>query len=532
MADIKIKLSSNKGSSHIPAIYPKYTYNITTQKASVTWTVASGHFSYSYCEFGIQMRRKVNDKWKVTTTRIGGMSGANYEEKWHSGSATKTVKYGNNTQIRFVARCSANAEGGHCDAGWGSSWTGDTGWKKLNTETKDVVITLNDKDKNVNEYNNVVYDNTSKYPQQIIAHWTLEGTGCNRLVAAIYDSNDNLIKVLHSYNDPLTFSKATNSGNLTFTGLTSSTWYNIRIAVANTDLNEKLDADWEDDATVKAFMTREEAPEIYFKNGVTAGTSATVYFESVAPIKKTKHRLYCLAYTVHDDTTNKDVITNRYAFNEITSDKAVNNGHAYGTITITGLTAGHDYTVTPTKAITTSHGVSMARGYNTKITGAIAPKITNIFNVGSDLIFGEPNGDPSISVSISGTANVWHITLKIGFSISNNIVVNPILIKGASVGTNTYKLDDTALDAIYKTMAKDSTTKIYASIEYNLSATGTSGNHSATSKTMTLKGNAKTCRVGVAGVPRRAKIWIGRNGSAPARAVAWVGVAGEARRSL
>lgn len=527
-----ITASSSNGSSHRPAIYPKYKYDITTQKASVTWTASGGHFSYSYLQFGVRMRRKVNGKWKYTNTLIGGMSGANYVEKWRtSGSASKTVKYGSNTQICFVARCSAGAEGGHCDAGWGSSWTRDTGWKNLLTETKEVKISIKDGEYHVREFDNVEHKSTSKYSNKIVVHWELEGLGCHKLVAAIYDANDNLISMPYTKDNPKAFSKATNSGDITFSGLTTATWYIIKIAVANTDVGESIADNWEDDCVEKKLCTREEAPYVYFKNGVSLGTTATVYFEAILPSVGWKRRLYSLAYTVHDDTTNTNVITNRYVFKEVESDVAVMNGNAYGTFTITGLTAGHDYTVTPTVGITTVHGIAMAQAYSTKIVGAIAPQITSITNSGSNLIFGEPDGNPRLDIGISGTAGVWTITLKAGTSISNGIVSNPIFSVNGTIGTNYCGLTDSALDTIYKTINSNSQTTIYVSIEYYLTSGGGSAGTSYKSAVMTLKGNAKTSRVGINGVPRRSKVWVGING-VPHRAVSWVGINGVPHRSL
>lgn len=528
-----ITLSSDNGDAHRPAIYPEYKYDILTQTASVSWTAAGGWFRYSYLQFGVQMRRKVNGEWKYTTTLIGGMLGGNNANIWAtSGYAEKQVLYGSNTQIRFVVRCSSSAEDGYCDAGWGSTWTADTGWSNLLTETKNVKLTLKEGTAHLREYDNHQYSIVSKYVTKIYVHWELSDLGCTRLVASIYDNNGNLVASPYTVKNPLTFSSATNSGNITFSDLTTVTKYTIKIGVANTDVGEKLDDDWEDECTTKSFYTREEQPYIYFTNGTSLGTSATVDFECKLNSTGKRRRLYSLAYTVHDDTTDKDVITDKYVFDEMTSDIAVTKGNAYGTFTITGLTAGHDYTVTPSVAVTTVHGVSMKKAFSTTINGAIAPEISTISNSGTDLIFGEPDGSPTINVKLTGTKDVWSITLKIGTSISSGIVTSPVVtLKNASIGTNKCSLSDTALDAIYKTISTKSKTTIYVSIEYKLASGGGSAGSSYKSATMTLKGNAKTSRVGISGTPHRSKVWIGVNGEVH-RAVAWVGINGTPHRSL
>lgn len=529
-----ITSSSYYGEDHRPRIYPTYSYDTETQIAKVVWTAGGGWFSYSYLQFGIMFRRKVNGAWKTTTTLIGGMSGANYVEKWAtSGSAQKVVKFGSNTEVCFVARCSASAEGGSCDAGWGSSWTRDSGWKKLLTETKEVNLAIKDGERFVREDTGEIYKNTSKYIDKIIVHWELpdDSAGADKVAIEAQDADGNTLVSLYPPNAPKEYTNATKSGNFTFTGLTSSKWYYFKIAAANTSLGEKIKDQWDDNYTIKKFFTRAENPYVYFEKPVLTGTSVKFYFRSIAPLTGSKLRLGTLAYTVHDDTTNKDIIVNKYEFKGVESDVAVNNGNAYGYITVTGLTVGHDYTITPTIASTVSL-IPMAKGFSTSVSGAIEPEITDIFNSDDELIFGEPNGAPKINVVISGTKDVWKITLKIGTEISDGIVTNPVLTNtSAVVGTNQCSLTDAQLDKIYKTINTSSKTTIYASIEYKLASGGGSTDTHNKSRTMTLKGNAKTVKIGVAGAPRRAKAWIGVAGKSR-RAVCWIGVAGKPRRTI
>lgn len=522
MANI-ITAYSTYGEEHVPKIFPEYSYDIETGVATVEWTANGGYFNYEYLYFGIQFRRKVDGVWKYTSYSLGGM-----EYSWvRYGKYSKTILYGSNTQVRFVAKCSA-ALYNNCDAGWGSDWSADSSWYNILSETK--LPTLSLKYYHTREDDGTVKKTISAYDTKLYPQWSLTGQGAHKVQGALYDKDMNLVEM----SDLREYSTEHNTGYYSYKNLDVGSYYYFKIAVANNNAipAEDINEQWEDSYVTKKFRTLEEAPYVDFYSGSSSGTSITFKFKAYYPSTQAKRRLKELAYTVHDDTTNKDVIVDQYHFKDLTSTEAVSNGNAYGTITVTGLTAGHDYTVTPTIARTVVDGIAMQKATSVSINGAIEPSITSIYNSGSSLIFGEPDGSPNVTVVLDGTENVWSITLKIGTSISNGIVTNPVYTSTkAKVGTNTCTLTDTMLDAIYKTINTSSKTTIYTSIEYKLTSDSSVSGSAYKSKTMVLKGNAKTCRVGVSNKPRRAKIWIGVSNK-PRRAVAWVGVSNKPRRSL
>lgn len=517
---------------HKPKVTAIFKYDTSTQKASVSWTCGGYYFKYTFFRFYIRMRRKVSGEWKYTTTLIGGMSGPGGVDIWKPKdgeykTVTKSVKMGSNTQCCFCIYCSAEKDGGTCDSGWGDGPTRVTDYHNMLKESKKPTVVLTDGTKWVDPIENEEEDRISKWMEGIRVTWSTKGDAPTKLACSITRTSDKqVVSTPYTPSSPLVLNGKTKSGNITFDNLQKAgSWYKVKIAIA-TD-SENLSDQWDDDYTSQNFRTRDRDPYVYFENAVASGTSATFTYRSIA---STGYRcsLSTLRYQLTDKTTGTS--TTGYVFQNVDDSEATSAQYT-GTYTLSGLVAGHTYEIIPiADTCSLVNHVPMLYAYGTTFMGAIPPTISSITNSGTDLIFGEPNGNPSVTVKLAGSANVWTISLKIGTSIANGIVTSPVASVNGIIGDNVVTLSDTALDSIYKTMSKSSTTTLYASIEYKLSD-GTNSGSAYKSATMKLLGNAKTSKVGVAGVTKRAKAWVGVAGLAK-RAVFWAGVAGTPKRTL
>ena len=162
----------------------------------------------------------------------------------------------------------------------------------------------------------------------------------------------------------------------------------------------------------------------------------------------------------------------------------------------------------------------------------------NLYNVGSDLIFGEPDDDPKFYVKITGTSGQWKtMQLLCGTALDdqNTIAWGNLFKANVNVGINEIKLSDYALDMLYRYIRAnwDNTNNegyhLYFTIKYE-STDGLTTGYDTKHYDILFKGNAKTFWVGVNGTPKRAKGWIGVNGT-PKRMVSWVGVANSPKRA-
>lgn len=514
-----------------------FTYDTETKKATANFKKTSGYFAYYdfafYIFFGV-MKKDSNGKNKFskkTSTKIGGLHGTG-ENIWFDKNCSKTnVKYGSNTHVAFGYYCSKYRDGpngaqGRCTKKWDMGPTVATKAFNLIQETVSPDLELNESD----ALHPDDYDGVSKHTNKIVVKWSLPSgsTPAAKLAATIADEETGaIVQTLYSTSNPQTFSSGTRSGLLTFnTGLSVLTNYEVEIAVASS--TENIVEKWNDESTLKSFRTREPNPTVTLSDaiGLSDKSGATVYFTS--KYGSMNIPLSDLQVHVYDDTSQLDIAIVRV--NELGG----YNGAFKGTITIPFTTLeGHKYTLTPISATTYDDEVAMGNGVAASFTVNTVPappEITTITNSGNSLIFGEPDGTPRIDIGVSGSTR-WAVTLKAGVNgLSNGVVVNPLFSVTGSIGTNYCGLNDTALDAIYKTINTNSQTTIYVSLEYKLTDGNASGVVSK-SAVMTLKGNAKTAKIGAGGSTRRAKCWVGVGGAAH-RAVAWVGVGGTPRRSL
>lgn len=523
---------------HKPKVSARFSYNTDTQKASVSWICGGVYFKYTFFRFYIRMRRKVDGKWKYTDTLIGGMSGPGGEDIWkpktkdwdEAKTVTKTVNKGANTQCCFCIYCSAEKDGGSCDSGWGDGVTRVTDYYKLDAATPKPTLTLAEDNQYTDPVTGELEEDQSRWMNGLKVHWAIGGSEtATSLACSLTRTSDKVVvDTPYSPTAPLKLNNR-KSGNITFSNIEKAgSWYLCRLAVAGDD--EKLADKWDDDFRSKRFRTRDRDPYVYFENGSMSGTSLSFTYRSISITTNYRCKLATLRYQVRDDDTG-DIGTGYIIQNR---EAAEGTEDTYqGSYTITGLTEGHTYTVTPiADTCSLVNHVPMAAGYGVTVQGATPPAISKIYNMADGtLVFGEPDGAPNIKVDLTGTANAWSITMKIGTVIANNVVSNPVATVNAVVGTNTISLTDAMLDALYKTMSTNSDTRVYVSIEYSLASSGSNASKQYGSNVMVLKGNAKTSKVGVAGKPRRAKAWVGVAGK-PRRAVFWGGVAGKPRRTL
>lgn len=525
---------------HKPKVSAKFKYDPNTEKASVSWICngGGGYFRYTFFRFYIRLRRKVDGKWKYTDTLIGGMSGPGGEDIWkpktknwdNAKTVTKTVKKGANTQCCFCVYCSAQKDGGSCDSDWGGGVTRITDYYKLDAETPKPTLSLAEDYQYTDPITGELDENQSKWMNRLKVHWSITGTEkATRLACSLTRVSDKVVvDTPYPVSSPLKLDDK-KSGDITFSNIEKAgSWYLCTLAVAGDD--EKISDKWEDDFRSKRFRTRDWDPYVYFENGTMSGTSLSFTYRSISITTNGVCKLATLRYQVRDDDTG--TIKTGYIIKDREASEGTTDTYK-GSYTITGLTEGHTYTVTPiADTYSLVNHVPMAAGYGVTVQGATPPILGKIYNMSDGtLVFGEPDGSPNIKVDITGTANAWAITMKIGTTIANNVVSNPITTVNATIGTNTVKLTDAMLDTLYKTMSTNSNTRVYVSIEYSLASSGGSSGKQYGSKVMTLKGNAKTSKVGVAGKPRRAKAWVGVAGK-PRRAVFWGGVAGKPRRTL
>lgn len=514
-----------------------FTYDTETKKATAKFKKTSGYFAFYdfafYIFFGV-MKKGSDGKSKFskkTSIKIGGLHGTG-NNIWYDKNCSKSnVKYGTNTHVAFGYYCSKYRDGpngaqGRCSKKWDMGPTVATKAFSLVQETVVPELELNEADAlHPNDY-----DGVSKHTNKIVVKWTLPSgsTPAASLAAAITDEETGaIVQTLYSTSKPQTFKNGATSGTLTFsTGLDVFSNYEVEIAVASS--TEKIKEKWDDDSTLKSFRTREPNPTITLSNpvGLSDKTGATVYFTS--KYGSMNIALSSMYVNVYDNTFGADIATT------MIGEIGGYNGAYQGTITIPfTLQEGHTYTIEPISATTYEDAVGMASANSVSFTVNTippAPQITTITNSGNNLIFGEPDGTPRIDIGISGS-NRWYITLKAGVSgLSNGVVINPLFSVAGIIGTNYCGLNDNALDTIYRTINTNSQTTIYVSAEYSLSDGNATGVVSKTA-VMTLKGNAKTVKLGAGGATRRAKCWIGAGGITR-RAVAWVGVGGTPRRSI
>ena len=525
---------------HSPEVSVNWSYDMVTQKVKVVWTCSSGYFKYSFFKFYIFFRHKVSGKWTSKNYYIGGMvnpSGV-YNDIWASGSAEKKVPNSvvkNQTQVAFGMYCSAIEDGGNCYSNLGGGPTVATGWTKLSLDSKTPTFYV------LPDYRfkkgETTYNNISILTNAIKTHWKVGGSVKIKKLACLiqekWGSNDEAnFTWVYPLDSPQTFDgdgvleadlNLTQCLHGTVTSLLlPSQWYDIIIAVASA--TEKIADQWEDDSVSIRVRTREESPNVTFTPATAASTSVTINWSATFPTRGTGAPMNYINYSLHDDTAS--TTTTGVALAADDSQEV-----SWGQFTITGLTLGHTYTLTPSDGITQLDGIAIGGAYGCTFLAVAYPTLDAVWNMSDgSLVFGEPVNDASVNLRVGGTtAGVWSITASIGINTSAG--VSWVASKAVDAGDNTISLNDTALDIMYRNINPSLPFTLYANITYSL-PDGTLPGSITKNYTMYFKGNMKTVYAGrsIAAKAPRAKIWVGANGSH--RAICWVGVGGIPRRTI
>lgn len=185
-----------------------------------------------------------------------------------------------------------------------------------------------------------------------------------------------------------------------------------------------------------------------------------------------------------------------------------------GDYTVSGLSPNTKYTIKTRLISTDTYDARTSNESSQTPTTYDIAKITS----SADLIFGD----------------ILHITKTNPSGVSNDVKIEIPLSTSVVIGTYSASSNDFNItftddewDKMYRTYTNENTVPFKITVITH----GTKDYTSSKSGTLTLTGNAKTARVGVSNVPRRAKCWVGVGGSAK-RAVVWVGVDGKGRRSI
>lgn len=480
-----MKVTASK-SGHSPKVTANFSYDTSTQKAAVTWTVGSGSFKYKFFRFYIRMGRQVSGEWKYTDTLIGGMSGSGGTNIWKDGSASKTVSIGSNTRCCFCFYCSAKNDGGSCDSGWGDGVTKVTDYYNIKVETTKATLTLKSGTTWTDPVTKVNEAYISKYPDKITVHWATSGNAPKKLACNLTRiSNSTVVATPYSTSSPLSLNGSTKSGDIEMKVPANGVNYTCKLAISSEETGETIANQWSSDYSTQNFRSRDGDPTVYFENAVTSGSSVTFQYRSIYTTDNSYIPLATLKYKLTDTTTGTS--TTNYIFQNRSSSQ--NGTDSYkGSYTITGITLGHQYTVEPVADTCSLYNhVAMAKGYSASFMSVSAPTVGAITNDGNDLIHGRPEGAPAVNVVINGTANVWNITLKIGTGISNGIVTTESMVgtlSSAVVGTNKINLSASALTKLEQAANGAPSIRLYASIEYSLKSTGGDAGTHYSSNTM------------------------------------------------
>lgn len=552
-----VNIITGEYQGHSPFISVSFSYNVDTGAASVNWSCGGGYFGYYYFYFYIMFQDKNGNQ---SYSKIGGMAGSG-NNIWYSGSANTTIAKGNNTKCGFGIACNCPT----CLSGLfnsdGSPVLVD-GWYEMviDITTTKPVLSIQSGEYHTRPDDKIAMKLVSKYTNKVLMHWKLSGTSkAVQLASQIQDTNldinngtythspSNPYKFTATLSGDLQFSKCKHSKNGSAESLLPFHRYYIRVATAST--TENIVTQW-NDGTKRSRLrirTREESPYINFVLRGKGTDNATIAWSSTYPTLNdydgTYHycRLNYLTYKVTDTTTNKVVKNNQYIVKNVEEDDV--NSY-YGSFKVEGLTPGHSYKVEPQAAKTLYDRLGLGTGVSVSfslptVTQATPPAIESVYNVGSDLIFGEPDDDPKFYVKISGTSGQWKtMQLLCGTATDGtkqNIAWGNLFKANVNVGINEIKLSDYTLDMLYRYIQANWSNSgneghhLFFSIKYESTdglTTGTDTKHFD----IFFKGNAKTFWVGVNGTPKRAKGWIGVNGT-PKRIVSWVGVANAPKRA-
>ncbi len=272
-----------------------------------------------------------------------------------------------------------------------------------------------------------------------------------------------------------------NSGTISVTGLKPNTTYNIEVKATNSI-------------------------------GTSAAGTDSTKTDSITPTFKYNAKgLYFLKYSWTCPVTVAEVAYRKVGTSTWTHVN-VANGKS-GTVTISGLSAGttynYEFTVNTTSDV-------WSHSYDSNIPHVSATTLKPISLTSGAITHGE-----TFNVNTTGSTEL-DLSLKIAVG---TVVINKSL---SALGSKTITLSDTEWDNIYKKYTTTST------VAAKLTATGTVGSESTTDSvnaTITLKGNQKTVKVGVANKPRRVKVWVG-TASGNKRAVVWVKTASGNKRTI
>lgn len=528
---------------HHPWITMTYSYNINTGACSVTWnTDSTGWFCYYFFRFYIMMRKRVDGQWVQRNTIIGGMAG-NGNNIWYPGSASTTIAKGDYTQVGFGVYCSAIVDGGRCDDGWGGGITLVSDWYNMGSESVKPSLSL--ASRWTDPITGNVDTNQSSSTGSFTVNWSTSGAAPKKLAIAAYAPGSSTPIYMDSYgtgsvSNPVILDGNTKSGSYTFNlggDEKEAKWWTVSCAISTEELGETIANQWNTDYTSISIRTRDAGPRVEFTKPTCTGTSCTFSYTSrLTTDSSMPQPLHSLQWQLTDKTTGE--IRTGYIFNNVSAADAGYYTHT-GSCTIDNITPGHDYFIRPLSAYTSYSHAPMVTWIGWDFSSSIPPTIEAVGNTTSysgNLILGEPDGNPAICVKIKGTY-VYTCIIKIGTSISGGIVQSPCVTytsnptsSGDSRDVVIY-LSDSQIDALYKTFEKESYRTIYVSIEYYISYAGNGSGSHYVSKTLTLNGNIKTAKAGVAGAPRRSKVWVGVAGKAR-RALCWAGVANKPRRTL
>lgn len=528
---------------HVPGISVTWTYDPDTRKATVKWKCSGGYFRYSWFRFNIFFRyKRGKGDWPVKSYKITGMENPGGENIWKNGSGSRTfslVAVKGQTQVAFGMYCSAVYDGGSCTSNLGDGPTRVTNWTKIQQSSNTPRVYIPKAYRYLNAKDGfVTYNNICSLTNGIYVTWDVTGSNIKKMACLIQEKwgpNDaaNLTWV-YPTSSPKTYS---GNGVLTDTfkidkclrngvvgPLLPAQWYDITIAVATS--SENIADQWDDDAVSIRVRTKEEAPTVVFTAAGPATNTVEINWSATFPTRGNGAPMYYINYKLHDDTTNTDITTTGVALAQDASQEV-----SSGKFTVTGLTIGHKYTITPNGGMTQLDGVSLGTIKGCSFTAASKPILERVWNMSDGtLVFGEPGNDASVNIRVSGTAaGVWDIEAYIG--IVQNNTARWLDHKNVDVGDNVFKMSDAVLDAIYKAINPSSSFTFCVQLNYKL-PDGSLPGYTANRYTMYFKGNMKTAHVGVGSTGQhRAKVWVGAAGGTK-RAIVWVGVGGVPRRVI
>lgn len=530
---------------HHPWIEMDYSYNINTGVASVTWnTDSTGWFCYYFFRFYVMMRKMVNGKWVYRNTIIGGMSGSG-QNIWYPGSASTTIARGDYTQCGFGVYCSAIVDGGRCDDGWGGGITLVSDYYNMGSESVKPSLALNAGCRFTDPIDGTTYSYKSRFSTGFTIDWSTSGAAPKKLAIAVFESGSSTPIYMDSYGtgaptNPIALDGNTKSGSYEFHlggNEQGGKWWTVKCAISTDELGETITNQWDNDYTSIQVRTVDAGTRIDFSPVSSVGTSHTFKYSSVMHTDYSKYQpLHSLQWQLTDETTGE--VRTGYIFNNVAAADA--GAYTYsGTYTINDIIPGHNYFLRPLSAYTSYDHTPMVTWIGYNFSSSTPPTIEVVGNTteySGDLILGEPDNNPAICVRLKGSY-VYTCIIKIGTSISGGIVQSPAITYTSNPTSSgesrdiVINLSDSQIDTLYKTFDKSSSRTIYVSVEYYISTPGNGAGSHYVSKLLELNGNIKTCKAGVAGSPRRAKVWVGVAGKAR-RALIWAGVANNPRRTI